>query len=169
MSSLSQLAPAYDAILSDVWGVVHNGVAAHPAAVDALRRYRQAGGRVVLITNAPRTAPPIVDMLDAMGVPRDAYDGLVSSGDVTRVMIAPYRGQVVHHVGPVGIDDSLYEGLGVIRGRAEDAVAVVVSDLDTDDDTPDMYKDRIKLWLSRQLPLICANPDRVVEHGGRIT
>ncbi|MEO8758001.1 MAG: TIGR01459 family HAD-type hydrolase [Devosia sp.] len=168
MTALSQLAPAYDAILSDVWGVIHNGVAAHPEAVDALRRFRQGGGRVVLITNAPRTAAPIIGMLDDMGVPRDAYDGVVSSGDVTRAMIAPYRGKMVHHVGPPTIDDSLYEGLGIIRGPAEEAEAVIVTDLDTDDDTPDMYEDRIKIWLARKLPLICANPDRVVEHGGRI-
>jgi HAD superfamily hydrolase (TIGR01459 family) len=168
MSSLSQLAPSYDAILSDVWGVLHNGVSAHPGAVDALRRFRQGGGRVVLITNAPRAAAPIVAMLDQMGVSRDVYDGIVSSGDVTRAMIAPYRGKVIHHVGPPAVDDSLYDGLGVIRGSAEEAAAVVVTDLDTDDDTPDMYEDRIKLWLKRQLPLICANPDRVVEHGGRI-
>lgn len=168
MTALSQLAPAYDAILSDVWGVIHNGVAAHPEAVDALRRFRQGGGRVVLITNAPRTAAPIIGMLDDMGVPRDAYDGVVSSGDVTRAMIAPYRGKMVHHVGPPTIDDSLYEGLGIIRGPAEEAEAVIVTDLDTDDDTPDMYEDRIKIWLARTLPLICANPDRVVEHGGRI-
>jgi len=168
MTWLSDLAPNYDAVLSDVWGVLHNGVAAYPEAVDALRRFRQGGRRVVLITNAPRTAPPIVALLDAMQVPRDAYDAVVSSGDVTRAAIAPYRGKVVHHIGPPEIDDSLYEGLGVIRGSAEDAAAVVVTDLDTDDDTPDMYEDRIKLWLSRKLPLICANPDRVVEHAGRI-
>jgi len=168
MTSLSNLAPNYDAVLSDVWGVLHNGVAAYPEAVDALRRFRESGNRVVLITNAPRTAPPIVALLDAMRVPRDAYDAVVSSGDVTRAAIAPYRGKVVHHVGPPEIDDSLYEGLGVIRGPAEEADAVVVTDLDTDDDTPDMYEERIKLWLSRKLPLICANPDRVVEHAGRI-
>ena len=168
MTSLSNLAPNYDAVLSDVWGVLHNGVAAYPEAVDALRRFRESGKRVVLITNAPRTAPPIVALLDAMRVPRDAYDAVVSSGDVTRAAIAPYRGKVVHHVGPPEIDDSLYEGLGVIRGPAEEADAVVVTDLATDDDTPDMYEERIKLWLSRKLPLICANPDRVVEHAGRI-
>lgn len=168
MTSLSDLAPYYDAVLSDVWGVVHNGVAAYSGAVGALRQFRHGGRRVVLITNAPRTAPPIVALLDDMGVPRDAYDAVVSSGDVTRAAIAPYRGKIVHHVGPPKIDDSLYDGLGVIRGPAEEAAAVVVTDLDTDDDTPDMYEDRIKVWLSRKLPLICANPDRVVEHGGRI-
>lgn len=168
MTTLSQLAPNYDAILSDVWGVVHNGVAAHPAAVDALRNFRGGGKRVVLITNAPRAAGPIIAMLDRMGVPRDAYDALVSSGDVTRAMIAPYRGRIIHHVGPATADDSLYAGLGVVRGPAEEAEAVVVTDLDTDDDTPEMYRARLRLWLQRKLPLICANPDRVVEHGGRI-
>ncbi len=168
MSSLSQIAPAYDAILSDVWGVVHDGVTAHPAAVEALRSFRAKGGRVVLITNAPRTAPPIIEMLDRMRVPRDAYDDVVTSGDVTRTMIAPYRGRVLHHVGPTGVDDSIYEGFDITLGSPEKAAAVVVTDLDDDADTPDMYEDRIKIWLARGLPLICANPDRVVEHGGRI-
>ncbi len=167
-SGLGALSPAYNAVLSDVWGVIHNGVAAYASAVEALRRHRAAGGRVVLITNAPRAAAPIAEMLDRMGVPRDAYDGIVSSGDVTRAMIAPYRGRVIHHVGPPSWDDSLYDGLGVIRGAAEDAEAVVVTDLDDDDDTPEMYRERMQLWLKRGLPLICANPDRVVEHGGRI-
>lgn len=166
--SLSEIAPGYSAVLSDVWGVLHNGIAAHPTAVDGLLRFRRSGGRVVLITNAPRTAPPIVAMLDRMGVPREAYDALISSGDVTRAMIAPYRGKVVHHIGPPTDDDTLYEGLGVIRGTAEDAEAIVVTDLDTDDDTPEMYRARMTLWLKRRLPLICANPDRVVEHGGRL-
>jgi HAD superfamily hydrolase (TIGR01459 family) len=168
MMTLSDLAPDYDAILSDVWGVVHNGVVAHAEAVEALRRFRQAGGRVVLITNAPRAVAPIVDMLDRLHVPRDAYDAVITSGEVTRAMIAPYRGKIIHHIGPPTIDDSIYDGLGVIRGPAEEAEAVVVTDLDTDDDTPDMYEARIAVWLRRKLPLICANPDRVVEHGGRI-
>jgi HAD superfamily hydrolase (TIGR01459 family) len=168
MTTLSELAPNYDAVLSDVWGVVHNGVSAYRDAVEALRRFRKGGGRVVLITNAPRASGPIIGMLDDMNVPRDTYDAVVSSGDVTRGSIAPYKGKVIHHVGPPSIDDSLYDGLGIIRGPAEEAAAVVVTDLDTDDDTPDMYEDRIKVWLKRKLPLICANPDRIVEHGGRI-
>ena len=167
-SRLSELAPNYSAVLSDVWGVIHNGVTAHSSAVDALLRFRRGGGRVILITNAPRAAAPIMTMLDRMGVTREAYDGLISSGDVTRDMIAPYRNRVVHHIGPATDDDTLYDGLGVTRGRAEDAEAIVVTDLDTDDDTPDMYRERMQLWLKRRLPMICANPDRVVEHGGRL-
>jgi HAD superfamily hydrolase (TIGR01459 family) len=168
LEGLSDLSPRYDAVLSDVWGVVHNGISAFPSAVDALVRYREAGGRVVLITNAPRPSGPIRDMLDRLGVPRAAYDAIISSGDATRAMIARYRGQVVHHVGPATEDDALYEGLEVTRGAAEDAAVVVVTDLDTDEDTPEMYRARAEYWLSRKLKMICANPDRVVEHGERI-
>lgn len=168
MTSLSTLAPRYDAILSDVWGVVHNGVAAHRSACDALTAYRDKGGRVVLITNAPRPSGPIVDMLDALEVPRSAYDAIVSSGDMTRLMLEDYRGRTIHYVGPPGENDSLFEGLDITLGSAEEAVALVVTDLDTDDDTPDMYAARMALWLRRNLPMIVANPDRVVEHGDRI-
>lgn len=168
LSGLSEISSRYDAVLSDVWGVVHNGVAAHPSAVAALRSYRRSGGRVVLITNAPRPSSAIVPLLDRLGVVRDAYDAIVSSGDATRTMLSEYAGKVIHHVGPPTEDDALYEGLNVTRGSAEEAEAVVVTDLDTDDDTPDMYNERITLWLSRSLPMIAANPDRVVEHGERL-
>ncbi len=168
ISGLSDLSGRYDAVLSDVWGVVHNGVAAFPEAVEALRAFRKAGGRAVLITNAPRPSGPIVAMLDRLGVPRDAYDDIVSSGDATRTMIEKYRGRAIHHVGPPTEDDALYDGLDVRRTGADEAEVVVVTDLDTDDDTPEMYRERARLWLSRKLPMICANPDRVVEHGDKI-
>jgi len=168
LTGFSQIASDYDAVLSDVWGVIHNGVTAHPSASEALVNYRRQGGHVVLITNAPRPSEPILAMLDRLGVPREAYDAIVSSGDVTRSMIAKYSGKVIHHVGPPSEDDALYEGLDVIRGSAEDAAVVVVTDLDTDDDTPEMYRKRAEFWLSRKLKMICANPDRVVEHGEKI-
>ena len=168
LAGFRDIAARYDVLLCDVWGVIHDGARPYDGAGEALVRYRQGGGRVVCITNAPRTAPPIVAKLDRMGVPRDAYDTIVSSGELARTLIAPLRGKVVHHVGPATADDTIYEGLGVTRGRAEDADAVVVTDLDTDDDTPDMYLDRMQLWLSRGLPLICANPDKVVEDDGRL-
>jgi HAD superfamily hydrolase (TIGR01459 family) len=168
LAGLSEIANRYDAFLCDVWGVVHNGLEAHPSAVEALVNFRKGGGRVVFITNAPRPSPPIVDMLDRLGVPRDAFDAIVSSGDTTRAMIAPYRGRVIHHFGPFEIDDGLYEGLGIIRGPADIAEAVVVTDMPDDDDTPDMYEADIELWLQRGLPLICANPDKVVEVGDKL-
>lgn len=168
LAGLSEIASRYDAVLSDVWGVVHNGVAAHALAVEALQAYRRQGGRVVLITNAPRPSSAIIPLLDRLGVARNAYDAIVSSGDATRTMISEYAGKVIHHVGSPTEDDALYEDLDVTRGSAEAAQAVVVTDLDTDNDTPDMYNERVTLWLSRNLPMIAANPDRVVEHGDRL-
>ncbi|MBU1334480.1 MAG: TIGR01459 family HAD-type hydrolase [Alphaproteobacteria bacterium] len=168
ISGLADLAVRYDAVLSDVWGVVHNGVEAFPSAVQALAEFRKAGGKVVFITNAPRPSGPIIEMLDRLGVHREAYDAIVSSGDATRAMIAKYSGRAIHHVGPATEDDALYEGLGVRRAGADEAEVVVVTDLDTDDDTPEMYRERARHWLSRKLPMICANPDRVVEHGDKI-
>lgn len=168
ISGLADLAVRYDAVLSDVWGVVHNGVEAFPSAVQALAEFRKAGGKVVFITNAPRPSGPIIEMLDRLGVHREAYDAIVSSGDATRTMIAKYSGRAIHHVGPATEDDALYEGLGVRRAGADEAEVVVVTDLDTDDDTPEMYRERARHWLSRKLPMICANPDRVVEHGDKI-
>jgi HAD superfamily hydrolase (TIGR01459 family) len=168
LDGLGAIASRYDAILSDVWGVVHNGVAAHPTAVAALANYRKQGGRVVLITNAPRPSPAIVPLLDELVVSRDAYDLIVSSGDATRAVLADYRGKAVHYVGPPAENDTLFDGLDIRLTGPEEASAIVVTDLDTDDDTPDMYNDRVTLWLERNLPLICANPDRVVEHGDRL-
>ena len=168
LSGLGLIASRYDAILSDVWGVVHNGVAAHRTAVDALVAYRKQGGRVVFITNAPRPSVDIIPLLDRLGVVRDSYDAIVSSGDSTRALLEPYRGKAVHYVGPPAENDGLFTGLDIRLTGAEEASAIVVTDLDTDDDTPDMYNDRITLWLERRLPLIAANPDRVVEHGDRL-
>lgn len=166
-NGLSALVARYPAILSDVWGVVHNGVEPHWSAVEALVKYREEGGRVVLITNAPRPGPSIVAQLDAMDIPRTAYDDLISSGDATRTLLESWRGRTIARVGPA-VDDVLFEGLDLTFGGDDEATAVVVTDLDTDDDTPDDYNDRMAIWRERNLPLICANPDKVVEDGDRI-
>src|SRR5690606_13502485 len=109
-----------------------------------------------------------IDQLHELEVPSEAYDAVVTSGDATRAMLEDYRGKVVHYVGPPKENEMLFDGLDIRLGSAEAAQAVVVTDLDGDDDTPDMYNDRISLWLSRKLPMIAANPDRVVEHGNRL-
>ena len=76
----SALAPGYDAVMSDVWGVIHNGVAATPEACDAVVRFRACGGTVALITKAPRPGAVVARFLDKLAVPREAYDTIVSSG-----------------------------------------------------------------------------------------
>ncbi|WP_164730583.1 TIGR01459 family HAD-type hydrolase [Pelagibacterium montanilacus] len=167
LCGLSDIAAGYDGIFCDVWGVVHDGVTAHQPAVEALAAFRAGGGRVVLVTNAPRPGHSIVEGLEALNVRPDAYDDVVSSGDVTRALLEQYRGRTVHRIGQPS-DDVLFEGLDLTLGSVEDAAAIAVTDLDSDDDTPADYADRMTHWLERGLPLIASNPDKVVEEGGRI-
>ena len=165
-SHFALLAPAYDVVLSDVWGVVHNGVAATPDACDALARFRSQGGTVVLITNAPRPGEVVARCtLDRLGVPRAAYDGIVSSGDVTRALIAARAGQRVLHIGPER-DLPIFEGLDAPIVPLEQADYAVCSGLADDTvETPQDYDDLIARMRARGLTMICANPDIVVERG----
>ena len=169
VSHFAELAAGYDVVLSDVWGVVHNGVAATPEACDALARFRQQGGTVVLITNAPRPGDVVARFtLDRFGVPRAAYDGIVSSGDVTHALIAARAGRRVFHIGPER-DLPIFEGLDAPIAPLETADYAVCSGL-TDDtvETPQDYRDLLARMRARALPMICANPDVVVERGDKL-
>ncbi len=164
----SALAPAYDVLLCDVWGVVHNGVTATIPSCEALMRYRAGGGTVVLITNAPRPGEVVRGFIDKLKVPRAAADGIVSSGDVTRAEVAARVGQCVFHIGPER-DLPIFEGLGVELVPVERADFVVCSGLfDDTTETPQDYADLIDAMRRRGLFMICANPDVVVERGDQL-
>jgi HAD superfamily hydrolase (TIGR01459 family) len=166
--SFSTLAPGYDAVLSDVWGVIHNGVAAFPEASDALARFRANGKAVVLISNAPRPGVQVERMLDRMGVPRSAYDGIVTSGDVTRDMVGKRPGESVFLIGPER-DHSIFTGLDAPFSTAEEANYVICTGLFDDEvETPDDYRDLLAQLRARNLFMVCANPDIVVERGDRL-
>jgi ribonucleotide monophosphatase NagD (HAD superfamily) len=110
ISGLTEIANDYRFILCDVWGVVHDGLHAHSSAVDALARFRTSGGRVVLITNAPRPAAKVVEQLDRLGADRAAFDDIVTSGDVARGFLSGRAGAKIFHLGPER-DRPIYEGL----------------------------------------------------------
>ena len=167
-NSFSALASSYDVVLSDVWGVVHNGVAAWPDACDALLRFRRQGGAVVLISNAPRPGARLLPQLDGLKVPREAYDAIVSSGDVTVAEIAERAGKPVFHLGPTR-DHGLFDGLDAPRVPAEQAAYVVCSGLfDDETETPENYRELLEAFRARDVPMICANPDVMVERGDRL-
>lgn len=174
LAGLRDIAQDYDVILCDVWGVIHNGLAYFPNAVDALRRFRAKGGTVVLITNAPRPRGQVIDFLDSLGVPGTAYDGLVSSGDVTVSLILARGDQPLAHIGPMQ-DRSLFAAAEELSGRAvrfaglEAAGFVVCTGFfDADRETPEDYLPRLDLMRRRDLDFICANPDIVVEVGDKL-
>ncbi len=164
----SSLAPGYDGLLCDVWGVVHNGIAAFSSACDALMRARARGAVVVLITNAPRQSEVVARQLDRLHVPREAYDAIVSSGDVTRNVLAQHAGQSMFHIGPER-DRSIYSGLDLRFAPLEQADFVICSGLNDDDtETPDDYRGPLEIMLKRKLFMICGTPDVVVERGDKL-
>ena len=159
------LARDYDVLLCDVWGVVHNGVAAFPAACEALMRFRAGGGTAILITNAPRSDDAVARILDRLKVPREAYDAITSSGDVTRGIVKARLPESVFHLGPER-DLSIFAGLDVRLATAETADYVVCSGLFDDTiETPESYRDLLAALHARSLFMVCANPDVVVERG----
>src|SRR5918997_5967145 len=99
VEGLQPLADRYDLVLCDVWGVLHNGVKAYEAASDALTRFRAKGGRVVLVSNAPRPGASVGTQLDGFQVPRSAYDAIVTSGDLNQLALQDRIDKVLHHIG----------------------------------------------------------------------
>ena len=168
LSGLAELGPNYRALLCDVWGVVHDGVKALPDAGTALARFRERGGKVLLITNAPRLRAQVVAQLDRFGVERAAYDDVMTSGEAARAHLAESPGATVYHLGP-DRDLPIYENLDVTLVAPEAATIVCCTGLFDDDvETPDDYQDRLAALAARGLPMICANPDIVVERGAKL-
>ncbi len=168
---LGEIAAGYDAILCDVWGVVHNGREHFAAACEALSRYRLDGGVVVLITNAPRPNPPIRQQLAALGVPASTFDEIVTSGDVTLSRIADHGDAPLHHIGPVR-DLALFEVLRAQTGLNPPLVPLCEADyvvctglFDDRTETVDDYEATLAQMRDRSLELISANPDIVVHVG----
>jgi HAD superfamily hydrolase (TIGR01459 family) len=164
IAALGEIEDGYAAIFCDVWGVVHNGEWSFADAASALALARAKGIAVILITNAPRPAAPIVKQMQALGVPDGAWDRIVTSGDVTRDLVreGPRR---IFHLGPER-DLTLYDGLDVeIVEEFEAAGVVCTGFFDDTTETPEDYADLLRRLRARDLPFICANPDIVVERG----
>jgi HAD superfamily hydrolase (TIGR01459 family) len=167
-AGLAALANDYDVLLSDVWGVIHNGEQSFPEACAALARYRAERGPVVLISNSPRPAWEVVAQLDSLGVPRDAWSAFVTSGDATRALLAERAPGPVWTIGPERVG-GLYEGLGLDFSEADEAAFISVTGPDDDEvEGPEDYRERLTGPAARGLPMICANPDRVVQRGSRL-
>jgi HAD superfamily hydrolase (TIGR01459 family) len=168
ISKFSTLAPGYDVFLCDIWGVVHNGLSVHPHACDALMRARAQGATVILVTNAPRPSEQVARQLDRLHCPREVYDAIVSSGDVTRSVMQERRGQTVYHLGPER-DRSIFAGFEAHFAPLETADYVVCTGLEDDDiETPEDYRARLEIMLKRKLFMVCGNPDVVVERGSTL-
>jgi HAD superfamily hydrolase (TIGR01459 family) len=162
---LSEISDAYDAILCDLWGCYHNGVTPYPSAVEACRGFRARGGKVVLLTNAPRPSASVRRFLDQIGAPADSYDAIVSSGGACQAALAGGAfGRRVEYVGPAR-DLHMLTDIGLDPVAANEAEAVLITGLRDDSETPADYAGEIDAWVRRGLPVLCANPDIIVDRG----
>jgi len=157
-----------EVVLSDIWGVVHNGLESFPEACAALHSYRRQGGVVILITNAPRPADSVQRQLRKLGVADETYDAIVSSGDLTRNFVAGHPGKKLYWVGP-DRDSSIHRGLDPAMSDLDSADYIICTGLfDDETESAEDYRPTLMTALARKVPLICANPDIVVERGDRL-
>lgn len=166
LESLADIAGDYDAVLCDLWGVYHNGVRPHDAAVAALQAFRRGGGVVILLTNAPRPDFSVAQQLERMGAPADSYDLIVSSGDATvEALKTGAYGARAYHIGPQR-DYDLFDGLAIEKTALGEADFILCSGLfDDASESPDDYVQTYEAAKARGLTMVCANPDIIVDRG----
>src|SRR3979490_2551114 len=155
---LRDLVGGVDVVLSDIWGVVHNGLVAVPAVCQALHNFRKKGGIVILITNAPRPADSVQRQLRKLGVADEIYDAIVSSGDLTRHFVADHPGRKMFWIGPER-DSSIHRGLDPVLAPLQQADYIVCTGLfDDETESAEDYRGMMLQARERQLTLICATP-----------
>jgi HAD superfamily hydrolase (TIGR01459 family) len=171
ISGLSEIAAQHDALICDVWGVVHDGQHHHPAAAEALTRFRKEHGPVVLLTNAPRVPAEVAIQCAGYGLPPDCYDAIVSSGGAAREELARRatgKTLPLYYIGP-DRDLPMIEGLDIRRADlAEAEVALAIGLRDDMSETVEDYGGELAAMQARGLTMLCANPDLVVHRGERL-
>ena len=170
LGGLAELADQYDALIVDIWGVLHNGKKPFDGVDAALKHFRDTGGKVLLLSNAPRPGPSAVKRLEAIGNSRDGFDDILTSGDAVRALMQDMgqEGKKICHIGP-DKDADLITGLNVEFVDEDAADAVLFSGpYDDTSETPADYADMLARIKARNLPLLCPNPDRIVQYGEQV-
>jgi HAD superfamily hydrolase (TIGR01459 family) len=164
VNSLDSLDPKYRLILCDVWGVVHDGVNLYPGAADRLRQWRDEGRCVALITNAPRTAEAVEQQLARIGLPRDHYDFVATSGEAGIAALNALD-RPVGFIGTAG-DRHILEGRGVRIADEGDFTDLACTGVTEERPLPEQYRQDLEVSVARQVRMHCLNPDRLVIRGG---
>ena len=181
ITTFAEIASRYRAVYCDLWGCVHDGVKPFPGAVAALQAFRANGGTVILVSNAPRPKPSVLTQLDRIGVPRDAYDEVITSGDATQyAFLSAAAGHKVHHIGPMPKDQPFFDEFAdpILADMAAanpidlvplaEAEGIICTGPNSEfDDTPDDYRAAFLLAKTKGLKMLCANPDIVVDYGDK--
>lgn len=168
IENIDAIAGQYDAVLCDVWGVLHNGQRVYAPAVAALQRLRAAGKQVILVTNVPKPRTVLPRQFERLNLPRDAWDVAVTSGDAIRAELAARAPGPMFKIGPEDYDRALWEGLNLRVAPLSDAHFFAISGLNREDETPGDYIPLLRQARARDLDFLCANPDIVVQVGDKL-
>ena len=164
---ITEIISKYKVILCDVWGVLHNGKDLFENAVESLLKYSKSGGYIVLITNAPRPSIDVIKQLNQMGLNKNCYNLIVSSGDVTRFWLQSLNKTSLYHLGPER-DKSIFLDLDINFSNSKNCQSVLCTGLYNDEtDILDDYNDLMNLFLSKKIVMHCANPDLTVIRGDK--
>ncbi|MDI7774906.1 TIGR01459 family HAD-type hydrolase [Asticcacaulis sp. EMRT-3] len=170
LTGLSAVADQYDALFCDIWGVIHNGRQHFPPAYEALKRFKEMRGPVILISNSPRPRDNLIAQLASLGIYEDGFSEVVSSGDATREYLRQFASQGAGwKVGPER-DDVIYEGIEIDLSGKPDTAAFIscTGPYDDENDVLEQYSHAFTIAAKRRLVMICANPDKVVQRGDKI-
>ncbi|WP_341862271.1 TIGR01459 family HAD-type hydrolase [Gymnodinialimonas sp. 57CJ19] len=172
IDTLADISDKYDTVFCDLWGCLHDGISAFDEAVEALRAFKAGGGTVLLLTNSPRPRANVATQLDQIGVPRDCWDVIATSGDSARVaMLTGAVGQKVWHIGEPHEDaffapmDLLDDTVDITRVPLDEAEGIVCTGPFDPFADPAEMRPQFLLAKTRGLKLLCANPDIVVDRG----
>lgn len=173
IDGLAEIAGGFDAFILDLWGVIHDGVEAYPGARDTLAALKAAGKKTLLLSNAPRRGSALVEQMGRMGIERELYDLVLSSGEAVHTELArradPFYatlGTNLYHLGPER-DQNVYQGLPYASVDIEHADFILNTGPWQFDETLDDYRATLEAGIARRLPMVCANPDHVVIRQGQ--
>jgi HAD superfamily hydrolase (TIGR01459 family) len=174
LAGLREIAPRYDGLILDLWGVLHDGQKPMPHAIEALTELKAAGKRIVILSNAPRRAYLVERRMNEIGIPAGLYDHIHSSGEETWQHLnnrddAFYAslGSVCYHIGPAR-DDNMLAGIGLTRTGAVADADFILNTGPGYDETVEQYEPLLRDARERDLKMVCANPDLVVVIGDRL-
>jgi HAD superfamily hydrolase (TIGR01459 family) len=169
LSGIAPIAGRYDGFILDLWGVLHDGAHPMPGAVEALHRLREAGKRIVILSNAPRRSASVIERIAEIGIARTLYDDLLSSGEATWRWLKQggLGGKRLYPI-MAARDGSMLDGLDFeIARKIEAADFILNTGVESANDKLENFENILRAGAARGLPMVCANPDLVVIHRGK--
>lgn len=174
LDGLAAVASRYDAFLLDQFGVLHDGTTVYPGVVPCLEALKDAGKRVIILSNSGTLQLPNRERLARLGIPKTLYEDFVTSGEVARAYLAsrPYELRTSTTAPaplrclPLGrltggeSERTILTGLDIAEAASvEDADFLMVASFGQKPPPRDAYDAILTAARHRNLTLVCANPD----------